>query len=176
MGNQKTQAKAYIDGANIFYTQKKLGWSIDWMKAKKYIEENRAIIEWRYYVALKDEDEKMRGYVRYLNNIGSTTLTKPLKRIHVAGDGGSEHTSRPFIYKVNFDVEMTVDILLDKASIQEVILFSGDSDFEYLIRKLKNSGINVVVFSSRKTISWELKLAATSIHYFEQIAEDIKRI
>lgn len=176
MNNQKPKAKVYIDGANIFYTQKKLGWSIDWMKAKKIIEENRTIIEWRYYVALKDEDEKMRGYIRYLNNIGFTTLTKPLKKIHITGGDGTAQTSRPFIYKANFDVEMTADILLDKASIQEVVLFSGDSDFEYLIRKLKDSGINVVVFASRKTISWELKLAATRINYFERIEEELKRI
>ncbi len=27
-------AKVYIDGANVFYTQKKMGWSLDWLKMK----------------------------------------------------------------------------------------------------------------------------------------------
>lgn len=30
MINKLTKAKVYIDGANMFYTQKKLGWFIDW--------------------------------------------------------------------------------------------------------------------------------------------------
>ncbi len=35
----KLKAKVYIDGANMFYTQKKLGWFIDWQKMKKYLKE-----------------------------------------------------------------------------------------------------------------------------------------
>lgn len=33
----RPKVKIYIDGANIFYTQKKLGWSIDWKKIKDKI-------------------------------------------------------------------------------------------------------------------------------------------
>jgi hypothetical protein len=35
MDNKKLLAKVYIDGANMFYTQKKLGWFFDWQKNKK---------------------------------------------------------------------------------------------------------------------------------------------
>lgn len=31
------KVKIYIDGANVFYTQKKLGWSVDWKKIKDII-------------------------------------------------------------------------------------------------------------------------------------------
>ena len=30
----KSSAKVYVDGANIFYAQKKAGWSLDWVKIK----------------------------------------------------------------------------------------------------------------------------------------------
>ena len=37
MSTEKPTVKIYIDGANIFYTQKRLGWFIDWVKTKEYL-------------------------------------------------------------------------------------------------------------------------------------------
>jgi len=54
-------------------------------------------------------------------------------------------------------------------------LFSGDSDFRYLIKKLKDLGKKVVIFSSRKTISWEVKLEATKYIYLEEVENQIIR-
>ena len=168
------KAKAYIDGANMFYSQKKLGWSFDWEKIKQVVGKDKEVIEWRYYVGVKDEDEKMQKYLRYLDAIGFTAFTKPLKKIWL--DHGEATTeNKAFIYKANFDVEIAVDILLDKTSVDEVILFSGDSDFKYLIKKLRDSGKKVGIYSSRKTISWELKLGASNITYLEDMKESIAR-
>ena len=41
----KPESKVYIDGANMFYTQKKLGWFIDWKKTKDFLTELIAFIE-----------------------------------------------------------------------------------------------------------------------------------
>ena len=79
----KIKAKVYIDGSNVFYTQKKLGWSLDWSKIKSLVESQKEIMEWKYYVGLKSGDEKMRGYLKYLDAIGFTAVTKPLKKIRV---------------------------------------------------------------------------------------------
>jgi len=161
------KAKVYIDGANIFYTQKKLGWVLDWMKIRKLIESEIEVIEWKYYVGIKKDDEKILGYLKYLDKIGFDLFTKPLKKIKI--------NSKEIIYKANFDVEMTVDILLDKSKYDELIIFSGDSDFQYLVKKLKDVGKKIKVFSSRKTISWELKLEANKITYLEDIKKKIER-
>ncbi len=61
------KAKVYIDGANMFYTQKKLGWSFDWEKIKHLIEKDEEIIEWRYYV-LEAND------IVYLENIKANII------------------------------------------------------------------------------------------------------
>lgn len=160
----------------MFYTQKKLGWSFDWMKIKKLIEKQREIIEWRYYVSVKEGDEKMQGYLKYLNAIGFTLFTKKLKKIKIdKGDISAKIHNSPFIYKANFDVEITTDILSDKSKIDEIILFSGDSDFAYLVKKIKDSGKTTAIYSSRKTIAWELKLESPRIVYIEGIEKDIKK-
>ena len=173
---EKSRVKVYVDGANMFYTQKKLDWILDWKKIKKLIEAEKEALDWRYYVGVKKDNEGMRKYLKYLNAIGFNTFTKPLKKIKVSdNDILFQIHKKNYIYKANFDVETTTDILLDKAKIDEIIIFSGDSDFQYLVRKLKDAGIKVIVYSSRKTISWELKLEASEVIYFEDIKEKIKR-
>lgn len=172
----KPKVKVYIDGANMFYSQKKLGWFIDWMKIKDYLREKWDILEIRYYTGIKHEDEKMASFLRYLDNIRITPITKSVKVIKLSND----HPLKEFydysdIYKSNCDVEMTTDILLERATLDNIILFSGDSDFQYLIKKLKNLGKKVIVFSSRKTISWEIKLEASEYIYLEDIKDQIIR-
>lgn len=168
---KKVIAKVYVDGANVFYAQKKLGWSLDWRKVKSFLETDREIIEWRYYVAQKDGDEKMGEYLQYLNSIGFSAFTKSLKKIFV-GDGSHQPD---VMYKANFDVEITTDMLLDKAKTNEVILFSGDSDFAYVVKKLRDSGKRVSVFAFRKTLAWELKLAATSVYNINTMRSLLER-
>lgn len=178
----------------MFYTQKKLGFYFDWKKIKRIIEIGREIIEWRYYVGVKEGDEKMTKYLRYLNNIDFTTFTKPLKKIRIDATQMlkeliSKHSILQqnllkldaipptfiYIYKANFDVEITSDLLADKSKLDEAIIFTGDSDFRYLIKKIRDRGLGASIYSSRKTISWELKLEASKIVYLEDIKERIKR-
>lgn len=162
----KPKAKVYIDGANIFYTQKSLGWSINWVKVKKYLNKRWNILELRYYTGVKKGDKKMAGFLRYLDRAGIIPVTKPLKKIKSAPG---------IIFKSNFDVEMTTDILLDRTDFDEVILFSGDSDFHYLAKKMKDLGKRFSVFSTRKMISWELKLAADEYFFLEDLKKKISR-
>ena len=171
----KPKAKIYIDGANMFYAQKKLGWSFDWMKIKNYLEKDREVIELKYYVGVKEDDEEMQKYLKYLNAIGFDAFTKPLKKIKINNYILSNTYKANYVYKANFDVEITADILLDKSRFDDIILFSGDSDFRYLVKKLKDAGKKVVVYSSRKTIAWELKLECSNLVYLEDVKEQIKR-
>ncbi|MEK7597631.1 MAG: NYN domain-containing protein [Patescibacteria group bacterium] len=162
----KSKAKVYIDGANIFYTQKQIGWNIDWKKVKKYLEKKSEIIEMRYYTGVKKNDIKMSKYLNYFDKIAITTVTKPIKIIKTINGN---------IFKSNFDVEMATDVLLDRVLVDKIILFTGDSDFNYLIKKLKDLGKYVVVYSSRKMLSWELKLNANQYFFLEDIKSDIER-
>lgn len=172
----KPKVKVYIDGANLFYTQRKLGWFIDWQKVKDYLKETWDILEVRYYTGVKPDDNKMASFLRYLDNVMITCITKPIKIIRIPNNHPFKKLyNYPEIYKSNCDVEITTDILLERRDIDEVILFSGDSDFRYLIKKLKDLGKKVVVFSSRKTISWEIKLEASKYIYLEDIQDKIKR-
>jgi len=60
------------------------------------------------------------------------------------------------IRKANFDVEITIDVLEMIDKFDTLVLFSGDSDFDYLIRKLRAKGKRVIVISTKHHISKEL--------------------
>jgi len=176
MNKNKPKAKVYIDGANIFYTQKKLGWSLDWQKTKDYLGKRWDIIEYRYYIGLKQGDDNVRSYLKYLDCINFTIIAKPLKIIEIDQNHPLHqlHNYRE-IHKCNFDVEISTDISFDRTKIDEIILFSGDSDFKYLIEKIKSVGKKMIIFSSRKTIAWELKLAASEYFFIEDLEKELKR-
>jgi len=70
---------------------------------------------------------------------------------------------------------MTADILLDRSQINEILLFSGDSDFDYLAKKLRDLGKKVTVFSSRKMLSWELKLTTKRYIFIEDLKDKIEK-
>lgn len=106
--NFKQKAKIYIDGANLFYAQKHLGWFVDWKKIIKHLGKKLDILEIKYYTGIKANDEKMKNYLAYLRKINIKTITKPLKIIKNK-DGTS-------IYKSNCDIEIAIDMLLDESS------------------------------------------------------------
>jgi len=174
--SERARARVYIDGANMFYTQRKLEWTIDWERVKRVISEEFDALEFRYYVGIKEGDPKMPRYLRYLDKIGFTTVTKPLKKIAIGKDHPAwQLHAYTYVYKANFDVEMTADILLERGELDTVVLFSGDSDFAHLAGRLRDLGKWLVVYSSRKTLSWELKLACQEYRYLEDSRDVFER-
>ena len=79
------------------------------------------------------------------------------------------------IYKCNFDVEITADMIFDRGNLDEYILFSGDSDFDYAVKRLQSVGKTITVYSSKKVLSWELKLATNKFRYLEKYKEKFCR-
>lgn len=59
-------------------------------------------------------------------------------------------------WKCNCDVEFTVDVLEDAQENTEVFLFSGDGDFEFLIRNILKKGVKVNIISSARKIPTRL--------------------
>ena len=120
--------------------------------------------------------DSQKYFLRYLSKVGVDVVTKPLKKILLdKNDLMFTHSKDGYVYKANFDVEMTADMLLETEDINRIIIFSGDSDFAYLVKKLKSLGRGTTVVSSRKTIAWELKLEKAEIIFLEDIESQIRK-
>lgn len=59
---------------------------------------------------------------------------------------------------------------LERESYDICVLVSGDSDFHALVKKLKDFGKEVDIYSTRKMISWELKLEANHYIFLEDLS------
>ena len=156
---KKLKAAVFIDGSNIYFAQKKLGWQLDWGKVREILNKEFDVVDLRYYTAVKEGDTAMRKYLAKIKKKGICVLTKPLKLIQV--ESGGE------VYKGNMDVEITGDALLAVDKFEVLVLFSGDSDLAYLVKLLHQFKKKVVVYSSRKTLSWELKMGCNEYRFLD---------
>ena len=155
MPDKRLKTKIYIDGANMFYAQKKMGWFIDWNKVKQWLEQEFNVQEINYYVGIKKGDTKTDSFRNKLQKYGYRLITKPLKRIR--------QDDSKYIFKANFDVEIAVDLIQDSKRYNTFLLFSGDSDFEYVIKKLQKLNKKVIICGVERSISHELKKCADKI-------------
>lgn len=158
----------FLDGSNVFYMQKKLGWFIDSEKLLNYCKTYGDVVEATYYTGFTGEDAQIRYFDR-LAHMGYALVTKPVKTFHDA-------ENNLITQKSNLDVEIVIDMfdMVDRYDV--AILISGDGDFERAVRQLKSRGKEVKVISSRCTAASELVYAA-GINYidFLSIREDVER-
>ena len=137
-----------IDAANLESSVKSLGWWIDYVKLRDLFNKER-LVEIRDYCVAHNTDNQNKFFT-FLKKNGYKLITKPLKVIK------APEIERGDIRKANFDVEITVDVLEMLDRFNTLVLFSGDSDFDYLVRKLRSKNKRVVVISAKHHISKEL--------------------
>lgn len=158
----------FLDGANFFYTQKKLGWHIDAKRILDHCRQFGDVIEAVYYTGTSAENGQKKYHDR-LAYFGYSLVTKPVKTIYDQASGES-------IQKANLDIEIVLDMfnMIDLYDI--AVLISGDGDFERAIRQLKSRGKEVKVISTRGCVANEL-VHATGINYIDilTIKEEVER-
>ena len=91
---------------------------------------------------------------------GFRVKTKEIKMIPQYDEGGVFLGKRP---KCNFDVEMTMDMLMKIEKYDTVMMFSGDSDFGGLLGYIKSKGRKVIVVCTRSRLSTELQSVADRV-------------
>lgn len=143
----KGKAAVFIDAANVLYSQKTLGFRIDYEKLKNYLLVNMKIVGFYYYTGKIGRLEKQLKFIKHLENLGYKVTAKEIKFIK---DSGKE------IPKGDLDLELALDAFRFSDEYDTLILCSGDSDFAYLIDLLKEKGKRVITLSTRGHISREL--------------------
>jgi len=134
----------FIDGANLHYTARALGFEIDFKRLLGEFNKNDPLLRAYYYTTISEEgDAVVRPLLDWLDYNGFTVVSKPAK-------GFDDGEGRRKI-KRNVSVELTVDALELAGFIDQAILFSGDGEYRRPVEALQRRGINVVVVSSLRT-------------------------
>lgn len=151
----------FIDGQNLGNTIKEdfPGKRMDWQRLAALFRKWGNIVGIYIYLldfADSDDPEKQRKneayrrWLQYLRRNGFRVRTKPIKYIAtLEGRKG----------KCNFDVEIAVDAvaLASTGRIDEIFLFSSDSDFAYLAEHLQRYAVRVTVVGSTHRTATELR-------------------
>ncbi len=153
-----SRAAVFIDGANLFFTQRHLGWQIDFSRLMSFFISSFGSVQANYYVpASEPVSEENAAFTRVLTAHGYRITSKPVKKIVNKETG-------VVVMKGNLDVELVVDALSAADQYDTFILFSGDSDFLPLLRALKEKGKEIIVYSTQGLSAREL-LAEQGITY-----------
>lgn len=142
----------FIDGANMFYAQKKLGWSIDYEKLYKYFAQGKQVYNAFFYIGSKNRKGE-KSFFTKLAHLGYTVRTKEVKKIF-----GNE--GKIIEEKCNLDIEIVIDMLNTVGNYDEAVIFSGDSDFERAIELLRSRSKKIIVVSTKGMIASDLINAA----------------
>lgn len=159
----------FIDAANIFYSQKTLGWRVDYEKFLAYWSKKGKIAGAYFYTAVISTNQKQLKFFKALEKIGYTVITREVKVI-------KDNKNKKTIQKGNFDVKLAIDIVLKEKEYDMAILASGDSDFEPVLEHLKTIKKKVTVVSARGHIARELIKKANDYLPLEKLKNEIERV
>jgi uncharacterized LabA/DUF88 family protein len=161
MNNKAKKRFALIDVYNTANTTEKLhNFVIDWTKLYNYLKDRWECEKVFFYSGIEIGDSNTEEEYKLLEKLGyemRTKTTMSYKRKDktisiVCSNCGQENTkSIPMGYdkKSNCDSELTVDALELAQPETEMLIFTGDGDFTYLIKKLIEKGVSVRLVSSK---------------------------
>ncbi len=164
----------FIDGSNLYAAAKGLNIDIDYKKLLDEFRKRGVLIRAYYYTAMVEDQEysPLRPLVDWLDYNGFTMVTKPVKRYTEAGTGIVRT-------KGNMDIEIAVDMMELSASVDHIVLFSGDGDFRKLVEAVQRKGVRVTVISTLKSqppmISDDLRRQADTFVDLQDLASAIGR-
>lgn len=143
--NVNSRVVVLIDGANLYATTKALQFELDFRLLLAVFRQRSRLVRALYYTAVLDDQEysSIRPLVDWLGYNGYAPVTKPAREF-------VDSTGRRRI-RGRMDVELAVDAMRLSGCVDEIVLFSGDGDFKYLVAALQQLGKRVTVISSLST-------------------------
>lgn len=146
----KGKVYIFIDASNIYHSQKKLNWRVDFLKLVSFFKRKTDFGKIFFYTAYDPQHIKQRKFLDFLEMTGYAVRTKKVKFIK------DESLQEGGFHKGNLDVELTIDAVHHRNEFQTFILMSGDSDFEVLIKYMKAHHKYCLVISTKDHVSVEL--------------------
>ncbi len=184
--NLNVKSLVLIDDSNLYYGFLKYEWQIDFIKFYNWLNKNFNILEIFFcggiitkkaffdmhpdkeLVDFINEQDNRKRFFKFLKRTGYTVKTKPVSSLY-------DNTKGEYKRKCNFDVEITI-LSLDKLDYyKELVLCSGDGDFEKLLKYVKGKFKKTTIITHKDRLNRELRKTANRIIYLEDIKTDIQK-
>ncbi len=136
---------AFIDATNIIYGCGRAGWRVDFEKLLRYLKTRFSISRVYYYAGVDNKNAKQLKFYEKLVKLGYILRLVPVKTF---SDGSK---------KADVDSRMTFEMMLYLDMYTDVIIFTGDGDYYWVLDYLFKNKSSVKLFGHGKTIARELK-------------------
>ena len=186
MTDASNKSLILIDDANLYYGLKRQRWELDYKKFYDWLKRNFDVLDVFFFGGIiskktffdrhpsrplsdfVEEKGKRENFFRFLKETGYHVKTKPIASLYDSTEG-------TFKRKCNFDVELTI-IALDRiAEYQELVLCSGDGDFEKLLKYVKGKHKKATIIAPNKDrLSSNLALSANRVISLESIRKEVE--
>ncbi len=159
----------FIDGANMFYAQRKMGWHIDYRKVYEFYASQAQVYNAFYYTSVTNPpDPGMEGFLRALTGMGYTVRRKVVKEILDQETGQT-------VRKANLDIEIVIDMLTTADLFDRAILISGDGDFERAVEFLRGRGKRIDGLGVHAMAAYDLVNAMDRYLYLEDLRDVVEK-
>lgn len=153
---------AFIDSQNVYLGTKKLDWSLDYYKFRRYLAEKYQISKAFIFIGFIKKNQPLYSY---LKKCGFLLIYKPVQSL----------PNRQI--KGNMDAELVLQTMVEMHNFNQALIATSDGDFYCLIKYLRSRNKLLSVLSpSKKYCSRLLKIAASEkIVYIEDLREKLQR-
>lgn len=125
----------FIDAANLYHALLEKDWEIDYGKLLDFLSTNGSLVAAYFYTGIAKNQPSQERFLSYLRRVGYQIIDKQVTQF---SDGSK---------KANLDVELALDMVRLADSYDTAILISGDGDFSYAVKLVKEKQVRVEVVS-----------------------------
>jgi uncharacterized LabA/DUF88 family protein len=167
--NALERISIFVDGANLFYAQRKLGWHLDYRKVYEFLANGFEVYNAFYYTSVTTPPEPgVDSFLRALTAIGYSVRRKPIKEI-------VDQETGAVIRKANLDIEIVIDMFNTVDLYDVAVLASGDGDFERAVELLRSKGKRIFGLGSSAMAAYDLVNATDRYFYLEEIRDRVEK-
>ena len=139
----------FADVQNLYYTVRQAhGCHFHYAELWRQVAAQGQIVEARAY-AIDRGDARQRQFQQILRNLGFEVLLKP----YIQRSDGSA--------KGDWDVGITIDVLDAVERVDEIVLASGDGDFDLLLERVRSRGVEAIAYGAPGLTAQSLIRAAS---------------
>lgn len=152
---------AFIDGTNLHRSTLEMGWKLDYMRFRRYLEEVYGVAKAYYFIGRVESNQRL------YNTLKSRGYELVFKETYIDKDGK---------LKGNVDSELVLKSMTDYRVYREAIIVTSDGDFACLVKYLRwKNKLRSVIASSRGGCSHLLEQAAGPyICYMDELRKKLE--
>ena len=139
----------FADVQNLYYTVRQAhGCHFNYAALWADVSRRGTIVE-AYAYAIERGDARQQQFQQILRNLGFTVKLKP----YIQRSDGSA--------KGDWDVGITIDVLDAIERVDEIVLASGDGDFDLLLERVRSRGVEAIAYGAPGLTAQSLIRAAS---------------